>query len=271
MILGNGVSTPTSSNNNSIASGPDTSSLLLKKSKSIQNILQLSLGNQQQQQQSVSSNYYNSQYQHNQNDACIQTMGLDEPTNPSLRHVNGKIQISKQNLPNTTHPNPHQRLNSQLAPSINTPILYKSTENLSLHHHRPVYNQLVDIYLDHNHPPSELDSTLSFTNTFANQQQQHNYQINSYLKGNFASAAARMSTTSASYHHHHQQQHMMAAASNIMPPGPPPLQTPFQSSSATNKMTHKMAPPILDYQSFEHANPGCNQPYRYLNVQFLLL
>ena len=30
-----------------------------------------------------------------QNDACIQTLGVDEPENTSLRHINGKLQITK--------------------------------------------------------------------------------------------------------------------------------------------------------------------------------
>ncbi|RNA17816.1 hypothetical protein BpHYR1_039509, partial [Brachionus plicatilis] len=33
-----------------------------------------------------------------QTDACIQTMGLSEPQNPSLRHKKGKIQINKSHL-----------------------------------------------------------------------------------------------------------------------------------------------------------------------------
>lgn len=32
---------------------------------------------------------------HQQNDACIQTLGLEEPTNQSLRQINGKLQITK--------------------------------------------------------------------------------------------------------------------------------------------------------------------------------
>lgn len=160
--------TTTSTTTNSV----DSSSLLLKKSKSFQNILQqLSLANSQQSTTpQFGYGFLGTSVSSNQNDACIQTMGLDEPTNPSLRHVNGKIQINKCNNPTTPTPTPTTNLNRSI---------YKSTESLASTTTTTPFN-LVDIYLD-------------------NQQTNHN-QFNNYSN----LQQQQQHFTNTNYHHHHQ-------------------------------------------------------------------
>lgn len=51
---------------------------------------------------------------HIQTDACVQTMGLSEPENPSLRHINGKIQINKTQIKQTCY-----KSSDNLHPSFN--------------------------------------------------------------------------------------------------------------------------------------------------------
>ncbi|CAF0720062.1 unnamed protein product [Brachionus calyciflorus] len=60
---------------------------------------------------------------HIQTDACVQTMGLNQPDNPSLRHINGKIQISKTQI-------------------IQQKTCFQSSENLN-----PTLN-MIDIFIE---------------------------------------------------------------------------------------------------------------------------
>lgn len=71
-----------------------------------------------------------------QTDACIQTMGLNEPENPSLIHINGKLQIAK-----STNISIHQRKQN---------IIYKSTDNLTLSRANQNTLNMIDILIDNN-------------------------------------------------------------------------------------------------------------------------
>ena len=67
-----------------------------------------------------------------QYDACIQTLGLDEPENASLRHINGKLKITK-------------RLNLNSNNNIvNSNNIYKSNDNIN----KLTPFNTVDIFID---------------------------------------------------------------------------------------------------------------------------
>lgn len=278
----NGAVTP----NNPFVDSSSSSSL--KKSKSFQNILQLSLANSLSTNTNTTSfspppafpfhlhgHNFHHPYNHHQNDACIQTMGLDEPANPSLRHVNGKIQINKHNTSHSNRPS-----------SVNTTALYKSTENLSSSTNGSLgtpYN-LVDIYLDNNNTHSNhsypnrhhnetietatsSSSTMAATTPFGHNQfvggmnnsSSHGYNFNRLNNGN-----VNNNPTPGGF---------------AMNPPPPPLQTQFGANGSSSMMIPSLrttaaavaapaalnkiqAPPQLDYSSADSSAVNLNQPFR---------
>lgn len=276
------IQTTTTSNGAATPNNPFVdSSSSLKKSKSFQNILQLSLANSLSTNTNTTSfspppaypfhlhghfHHHHHPYNHHQNDACIQTMGLDEPANPSLRHVNGKIQINKHNNTSTNRP------------SVNTPALYKSTENLSSSTNGSLgtpYN-LVDIYLDNNnthsnhsypnrHHNESIETATSSASTMAattpfghhqfvggvNNSSSHGYNFNRLNNGNVNNATPGFA----------------------MNPPPPPLQTQFGANGSSSMipslrttvpaaLNKIQAPPQLDYSSADSSAVNLNQPFR---------
>ena len=97
------------------------------------------------------------------NDACIQTLGLEEPENASLRHINGKLQITKssngtmslnntQNLRLGGYSNGHYLNNSFTNnQNSNNNSFFNSTDNISklLNQNKSPFN-MVDISIDDN-------------------------------------------------------------------------------------------------------------------------
>ena len=83
-----------------------------------------------------------------QTDACIQTVGLQEPENLSLRHIKGKLQISKQitQQQQTNYQEMMERAwNHQSSLNQPTSRSYRQNEMFSTSH---IYNKLIDVYAD---------------------------------------------------------------------------------------------------------------------------
>ncbi len=93
----------------------------LRKSKSIHDLI-FNSNNNYSNNTRANALFYKQQIH---TDACIQTMGLDEPENFSLKHINGKLKIHKPNSNNIMLSNP-----ITIRSSYNT-CYHKSTENLN--------------------------------------------------------------------------------------------------------------------------------------------
>lgn len=221
-------------------------------------------------------------------------MGLDEPTNPSLRHVNGKIQISKQN-----HQSHHQHHRSGLFDTssastscssnllrANTPVLYhKSTENLCqqqpplLSAYNPLastshpQHHLIDIYAAAAAAASASDNQSSSTT--------NGDSSSSSLIG-FGTAAMfsnYKTTNSATNTYHANMMSQVPTQTLSHSCRPPPLQTaasqfvsplnPKLAQSQTNTVPHSH-PPHLDYPSIVDHVTGLTQPYRYLLISLFI-
>jgi hypothetical protein len=61
------------------------------------------------------------------NDACIQTLGLEEPENASLRHINGKLQINKSSIYSKINSETLIKMNNE---RYNLPVLDFSAKKL---------------------------------------------------------------------------------------------------------------------------------------------
>ena len=197
----------------------------LKRSKSIHDILTLNTNlkyqhqHTHQQQQHLNSHYYQ------QNDACIQTVGLEEPDNASLRHINGKLQITK-----SLHMSQQQRFASGNAGSANTSMNY------------PNNNLNQSIYSDH--------STMSF-------QQQHMYaEDNDYGRRNDEQRRISQNRLSGSA----GGGLICEANTNKYQ-----LSTSSSNSSFCNSSSRKqqqLPPPLLDF-SFKTTKPANKKPAYY--------
>jgi len=69
------------------------------------------------------------------NDACIQTLGLEEPENASLRHINGKLQINKSSIYSKINSETLIKMNNE---RYNLPVLDFSAKKLQQQHNYSV-------------------------------------------------------------------------------------------------------------------------------------
>ena len=181
--------------------------IVLRRSKSIHDLLANKYNNNNNNSNSnISSNQsaangkYNALQQFLKHqihtDACIQTMGLDDPENFSLRHINGKLKITKPaNLqsiygssqnPMLQHQQQQQRNIYKSSDNINKFPFNKSSGLYGMHNqhgqnnygqhaqqqHQPI-NTLVDIFID-DYPESVKNNSFTIFNNNSNAMRHQN-------------------------------------------------------------------------------------------------
>lgn len=121
------------------------------------------------------------------NDACMQTLGLDEPENSSLRHINGKIQINKSSNYLLHNNNQETRIKTNENPDKYLPVLdFSSYTQGSSYFYEKQQSKLVNDQLDCGEDELKVNFRPSnFLNKSQFQSKKAYLHINNHCESNF--------------------------------------------------------------------------------------